>query len=198
MRVSGTEKRLCLYSWSNRSPPGQNSMMRMRLDGVTKPAHLLVTNGCAILSRICVSCIMCSTWPIETMSAFCICLSAKTSPVLLTRHRRTVPNAPSPSVPLVTVKSLSVIGRCALMYLCSLGISTPALAPPVLSASASLACCCNSAPLAVYLRIASSSPSGPRSRWKAPRSIRTTVVPAAAAVTDAIVGAPVLSDNSPK
>ena len=48
----------------------------LRLDGVVKPANLLVTKGCEISERTCVSCMMCSTCPIETMSALHICLSA--------------------------------------------------------------------------------------------------------------------------
>ena len=55
-----------------------------------------------------------------------------------------------------------------------------------------------STPPAVYFRSASSESSGPSSRWKAPRSIRTSLVVGPAAETEAIVGAPVFSESSPK
>ena len=45
---------------------------------------------------------------------------------------------------------------------------------------------------------ASNESSGPSSRWKAPRSMRTSLVDLPTAVTEAMVGAPVLSESSPK
>ena len=55
-----------------------------------------------------------------------------------------------------------------------------------------------SCPVAVYFRSASSESSGPSRRRKQPRSMRTSLQRASAAETVAIVGAPVLSDSSPK
>ena len=128
------------------------------------------------------------------MSALHICLSAHTAPVFLSRARRTLPKAPSPRVLRVTVNWSSERPGCPRWK------EKPGIASAGASESRSIAETASdtSCPVAVYFRSASSESSGPSRRRKQPRSMRTSLQRASAAETVAIVGAPVLSDSSPK
>eukprot|EP00967_Tisochrysis_lutea_P153410 scaffold302719_cov32-Tisochrysis_lutea.AAC.4 len=133
------------------------------------------------------------------MSALHICLSAQTAPVFLSLARRTLPKAPSPNVPLVTVNWSSEMPVGA-RWKVNPGYSSAAVMVSSLRASAAASAddTDTSCPVAVYLRSASRESSGPSRRRKAPRSMRTSLHFSSMAATEAMVGAPVFSESSPK